>query len=535
MLATVRARILLFSFVSIFALVSVGVLAWTIMVRAEQATEGLVSDNLSDMWLVMDLEQDHRQLQDLAYQIKAQLLLWDEINTQFEALRSRLSRHWQRIEANPRLAGWAREQQEAFATVQALLGAMAGGLTERSYYRVGQVVDFQLNGAVGPMLAAIQARQAEARAQVTREADDLLGFMADQQRNLVLGSSVFLVTIITLTLWIRRTVIIRLGRIQHDLRAMEAESDLSRVPVVAGCDEVAGVGQAIAGLVNTFERFIADVRVASSNLENRSRALDGQAEEVAGASTTSSQIVDVTESMDAIAQQAGTIEQAAEQSRLTVTTAVEANRQVQDGLRNSEEAAEQAVAVIARVATSIHALADSSGRIEKVIGVIADIAGQTNLLALNAAIEAARAGQHGRGFAVVADEVRNLSSRTAESTVEIRQWVGDLVRGVGEVDGQLEEMRAVGLRNRDQLEVLKTHLGSLQARFDQLQSHSAEIDAAIFAQRDSISRVERRSAALADSAERLGSNVETTRAVSDSLRGESSSLRELVARFRTAA
>ncbi len=68
--------------------------------------------------------------------------------------------------------------------------------------------------------------------------------------------------------------------------------------------------------------------------------------------------------------------------------------------------------VIGRVATSIHALNNSTGNIEQVIGVIAEIAEQTNLLALNASIEAARAGENGRGFAVVADEVRTLSRRT---------------------------------------------------------------------------------------------------------------------------
>ncbi|MDX1635276.1 MAG: methyl-accepting chemotaxis protein [Marinobacter sp.] len=536
MLATVRARILLFSFVSIFALVSVGALAWTIMVRAQQATEGLVNENLADAWLIMDLEEDHRQLQDLAYQIKAQLMLWDEINTEFQALGERLEQHWQAIRSSPRLEGWAEENQTGFDAVQGLLKAMAEGIAERSYYRVGQVVDFQLAGAVGPMLSAIQARQDAVREQVTAEASDLLGFMAEQQRNLMFGSAVFLVAIVTLAVWIRRSVVLRLGRIQEDLRAMEADSDLSRVPVVAGRDEVAGVSQAIGGLVAHFERFIADVRAASDSLEDRSRALDDQAEEVGDTSRrTGQQIADVTESMVFIAQQAQTIEQVAEKSRLTVTTAIEANHQVQDGLRNSEAAAEQAVAVISRVAESIHALAESTGRIEQVIGVIADIAEQTNLLALNAAIEAARAGQHGRGFAVVADEVRNLSRRTAESTVEIRQWVGDLVRGVGEVDGQLVDMRDVGTRNREQLDVLKTHLVSLQERFDQLQAHSADIDAAILAQRDSMGRVERRAATLGDSASRLGSNVDSTRAVSDSLRRESSSLRQLVGRFRTAA
>ena len=57
--------------------------------------------------------------------------------------------------------------------------------------------------------------------------------------------------------------------------------------------------------------------------------------------------------------------------------------------------------------------------IDRIMGVISDIADQTNLLALNAAIEAARAGDAGRGFAVVADEVRKLAEKTMASTHDV--------------------------------------------------------------------------------------------------------------------
>ena len=75
---------------------------------------------------------------------------------------------------------------------------------------------------------------------------------------------------------------------------------------------------------------------------------------------------------------------------------------------------------------TIRQLAESSGRIGEVVGLISDIAEQTNLLALNATIEAARAGEAGKGFAVVASEVKSLANQTGKATEEISAQVCEI-------------------------------------------------------------------------------------------------------------
>ena len=129
-------------------------------------------------------------------------------------------------------------------------------------------------------------------------------------------------------------------------------------------------------------------------------------------------------------------------SALTQTT--DAVEQLTHTLRNTEEQARQAIAlvesavhvagrggeVVSEVVSTMAEINRSSGRIADIISVIDAIAFQTNLLALNAAVEAARAGDQGRGFAVVASEVRSLAQRSATAAREIKELIETSVSNV---------------------------------------------------------------------------------------------------------
>ncbi|WP_447470794.1 methyl-accepting chemotaxis protein [Vibrio harveyi] len=148
--------------------------------------------------------------------------------------------------------------------------------------------------------------------------------------------------------------------------------------------------------------------------------------------------------------QASAAEQMSQQVHHMATGIEESSKFVEELREKSEDVHQQAEKSSELLEDSTQAISQiitSHEDIMKVADLITSVAEQTNLLALNAAIEAARAGEQGRGFAVVADQVRELSAKSSQSAVEIRNLLDrseqEVKHGQSVVTSSTERMNTI--------------------------------------------------------------------------------------------
>ncbi len=104
--------------------------------------------------------------------------------------------------------------------------------------------------------------------------------------------------------------------------------------------------------------------------------------------------------------------------------------QIQTAVQKSNKELLNIDQTVIEFSEQIKLLVGQTEEIQKITGVVNDVALQTNLLALNASIEASKAGESGKSFSVVASEVRGLSGDISNSVVQITKITNSLIENL---------------------------------------------------------------------------------------------------------
>ncbi len=220
-------------------------------------------------------------------------------------------------------------------------------------------------------------------------------------------------------------------------------------------------------------------------------------------------------------QQAAALEKAAvgmEELTVTVRQNADNAKQANELAQKASETAVAGGGVVHEAVSTMRDISRDSQRIAEIIGVIDGIAFQTNILALNAAVESARAGEQGRGFAVVAAEVRSLAQRTAAAAKEIASLIGTSVERIRSGEALVERAGVT--------------MSDVVASVQRVTLIMSEISRAAEQQHHGLEQINVTVTQMDQSTQQNAALVEQAAAAAESLRAQSTLLKDAVAVFR---
>jgi len=302
-----------------------------------------------------------------------------------------------------------------------------------------QSVALRIDAEADQLIA--QIRDSSAKATEASEAE-----MAAMARWAVGVAVAGLVLAVLLTIRISHSIARPLARLADSMARVSGGDTASDVPCLDRHDAIGAMAQAVEVFrLNAEEnhRFQAEQeRQRLAGEEAKRDALCGMAHTVEHeadvAVTDIARLADdMTDAVDRLhrvalrtSQGATASAASAEEVLASADSVAAATRQLQASiaeiagqLNNTRGIARRAVEATQSAQQVMAGLTDATQRINRVVELIANIAGKTNLLALNATIEAARAGDAGKGFSVVAGEVKGLANQTETATGEISHQI----------------------------------------------------------------------------------------------------------------
>ncbi|MBE5962296.1 MAG: methyl-accepting chemotaxis protein [Lachnospiraceae bacterium] len=268
--------------------------------------------------------------------------------------------------------------------------------------------------------------------------------------------------------------------------------------------------------VNSIQSVVTETKNAIETLSEQSYSTQTVVEKLQASSTDNAHSIEsMSDMMDQMVSSVNSVAEMSSDVNNSVSYIVEKGNNAKDSLDHAvsttEDGAKEMNILSAKILDIKSSMADLSltvktaetltGEINKIVGLIQEIASRTNLLALNASIEAARAGESGKGFSVVASEIKNLAESAASSA-------DDIAKLLTQVDRIIETTVSQTADNVSQIDTSVETVHETQKSFTKINESVTYIKAQIDEILNDIANVDESAQTLAAVAEEQNASAE---------------------------
>ena len=265
------------------------------------------------------------------------------------------------------------------------------------------------------------------------------------------------------------------------------------------------VKESLTQIIVSLTRIMKQISETAYQLRETAQDMGNQSQELhQAASSQTMAMEELNSEVETIKTNLGEV---TENTKETNCRAEEIAEQIADGSRKMSE-----------LMTAMEAINSNAEDINKISKLIEDIARQTNILSLNAAVEAARAGEAGKGFAVVAEEIRSLAAQSEEAAKN----TGEIIKTSSELIAQGAALTAETAGALEKISRSSDTVTEITGRLSETVNIQAASLHEITGRIEDVSQITVRNLQCA----------ENTADVSEKLRKESDSLKELLEKFR---